>query len=90
MGQDENGNKYWQSWDAQRAGGGAERRALEDRVYALEDDLDALSLPTGAKLAYDIGKNPVVLFSNEWSANYFTETNKNCPLSALPVQTARD
>ena len=55
-----------------------------------EEDLDALSLPTGARLAYDIGRNPVVLFQNEWSANYFSETNKNCPLSALPVQTARD
>jgi peptide chain release factor 3 len=55
-----------------------------------EDDLDALSLPTGARIAYDIGKNPVVLFQNEWSANYFGETNKNCPLSALPVQTARE
>jgi peptide chain release factor 3 len=55
-----------------------------------EDDLDALSLPTGAKLAYDIGKNPVVLFQNEWSANYFSETNQGITLSALPVQTARD
>jgi peptide chain release factor 3 len=55
-----------------------------------EDDLDALSLPTGAKIAYDLGKNPVVLFQNEWSANYFGETNKNCPLSALPVQTVRE
>jgi len=55
-----------------------------------EDDLDALSLPTGARLAYDIGKNPVVLFQNEWSANYFSETNKLVPLSALPVQTAKE
>jgi peptide chain release factor 3 len=55
-----------------------------------EDELDALSLPTGAKLAYDIGKNPVVLFQNEWSANYFGETNRNTPLSALPAQTTRD
>jgi peptide chain release factor 3 len=55
-----------------------------------EDDLDALSLPTGARLAYDVGKNPVILFQNEWSANYFGETNRNCPLSALPVQTARE
>jgi peptide chain release factor 3 len=55
-----------------------------------EDDLDALSLPTGARLAYDLGKNPVVLFQNDWSANYFGETNKNCPLSALPVQTAKE
>jgi peptide chain release factor 3 len=55
-----------------------------------EDDLDALSLPTGARLAYDIGKNSVVLFQNEWSANYFGETNKLVPLSALPVQTAKE
>jgi peptide chain release factor 3 len=55
-----------------------------------EDDLDALVLPTGSRLAYDIGKNPVVLFPNEWSANYFGETNKNTPLSALPVQTAKE
>ena len=55
-----------------------------------EDDLDALSLPTDARLAYDMGRNPVVLFPNEWSANYFSETNRNCPLSALPVQTAKE
>ncbi len=55
-----------------------------------EDDLDALSLPTGARLAYDVGHNPVVLFPNEWSANYFGETNRHCPLSALPLQTARE
>ena len=55
-----------------------------------EDDLDSISLPTGARLAYDIGKNPVVLFQNEWSANYFSETNKLVPLCALPVQTARE
>jgi peptide chain release factor 3 len=55
-----------------------------------EDELDALSLPTGSRIAYDIGKNPVVLFANDWSANYFGETNKNCPLSALPIQTAKE
>ena len=55
-----------------------------------EDDLDALSLPTGAKIAYDIGKNPVILFQNEWSANYFGETNKGIALTSLPIQTARE
>jgi peptide chain release factor 3 len=55
-----------------------------------EEELDALSLPTGARMAYDLGKNPVLLFQNEWSANYFGETNKNCALSALPVQTVRE
>ena len=24
-------------------------------------------------------ETPVILFANEWSANYFGETNKNCP-----------
>jgi len=55
-----------------------------------EDELDALTLPSGARLGYDLGNNPVVLFSNEWSANYFGETNKGIELSALPVQSARE
>ncbi len=55
-----------------------------------EDDLDALSLPTGSRVAYDVGKNPVVLFQNEWSAEYFSKTNERVPLSALPVQTVRE
>jgi peptide chain release factor 3 len=55
-----------------------------------EDDLDALSLPTGCRIAYDVGKNAVVLFPNDWSADYFTKTNERVPLSALPVQTARE
>ncbi len=55
-----------------------------------EEELDALSLPTGARLAYDMGQNPVVLFSNEWSANYFTQTNNKIVISSLPVQAAKD
>ena len=55
-----------------------------------EETLDGLSLPTGARIAYDMGNNPVLLFENEWSANYFGETNVNCPLSSIPVQTARE
>ena len=55
-----------------------------------EETLDLLSLPTGARIAYDMGNNPVILFENEWSANYFGETNPNTPISSLPVQTARE
>jgi peptide chain release factor 3 len=55
-----------------------------------EDDLDALSLPTGSRIAYDIGRNPVVLFTNDWSANYFSDTNEGVTLSAMPVQAARE
>ncbi len=50
-----------------------------------EPDLDALSLPTGARLAYDVGRNPVILFPNEWSANYFAQTNPKTDLSSLPI-----
>ena len=49
-----------------------------------EDQLDALSLPTGAKLAYDQANHPVVLFPNDWSANYFSQPNPGITLSALP------
>ena len=48
------------------------------------DDLDALSLPTGSRLAYDNDQHPVVLFSNDWSANYFNQTNKGVSLEILP------
>jgi peptide chain release factor 3 len=50
-----------------------------------EPELDALSLPTGARIAFDMGQNPVILFENEWSANYFVQTNPKVPLSTLPV-----
>ncbi|MHC1769852.1 MAG: peptide chain release factor 3 [Verrucomicrobiia bacterium] len=49
-------------------------------------ELDALSLPTGAQIAFDMGGHPVVLFANEWSANYFSQTNPKAPLSHLPVE----
>ncbi|MDB6123400.1 MAG: peptide chain release factor 3 [Pedosphaera sp.] len=49
-----------------------------------EEELDALQLPTGSKLAYDSDQKPVILFSNDWSANYFAQTNSKVPLSNLP------
>ena len=53
-------------------------------------ELDALALPTGAAIAFDMGENPVVLFANDWSANYFQQTNPKAPLSALPVPLRQD
>jgi peptide chain release factor 3 len=47
--------------------------------------LETLSLPTGSRLAFDIKQNPVILFPNEWSANYFAQTNPKVPLASLPV-----
>ncbi|HEY0455446.1 MAG TPA: peptide chain release factor 3 [Verrucomicrobiae bacterium] len=52
-----------------------------------EPELDGLSLPTGSRLAFDIKQNPVVLFTNEWSANYFAQTNPRVSLASLPVET---
>jgi hypothetical protein len=51
-----------------------------------EAELDALSLPTGSQIAYDTKQQPVVLFANEWSANYFGQTNPKTPLSPLPLE----
>jgi peptide chain release factor 3 len=52
-----------------------------------EAELDALSLPTGSQIAYDLGQNPVLLFANEWSANYFLQTNPKVALSSLPLES---
>jgi peptide chain release factor 3 len=77
---------------------GAESR-LESAPFAVvrwlppeirEEALDVLSLPTGSRIAYDLGNNPVILFQNEWAADYFPQTNSNVELSALPVQTKRE
>ena len=53
-------------------------------AHLLEADLDSLQLPTGSKIAYDTDQNPVVLFANDWSANYFAQTNAKVPLTNLP------
>jgi peptide chain release factor 3 len=50
------------------------------------EDLERLQLPTGSRLAFDNGGKPVALFANEWSANYFIETNPKVPVSALPPE----
>ena len=55
-----------------------------------DPELDALSLPTGSRIAYDMGRNPVILFANDWSADYFVQTNPKAILSALPVELARE
>jgi peptide chain release factor 3 len=49
-----------------------------------EPELEALSLPTGSRLAFDNDRHPVVLFPNEWSANYFAQNHPKVLLSPLP------
>jgi peptide chain release factor 3 len=55
-----------------------------------EEQLDALSLPTGSHLAYDAGNTPVVLFASEWAAEYFPQTNPGIPLTRLPMPLRRE
>ncbi len=55
-----------------------------------EEELDALQLPTGSRIAYDVGKNAVVLFPSDWTMDYFIKTNERVPLSALPVPAEVD
>jgi peptide chain release factor 3 len=47
------------------------------------ETLDTLSLPTGARLAFDIDSNPVALFPSEWSLGYFSQNHPNLTLTAL-------
>lgn len=55
-----------------------------------ESELDSLSLPTGTRIADDMDNNPVLLFPNDWSANYFLETNRNISLATLPLTKGTD
>ena len=48
-----------------------------------EETISKLYLPTGASFAEDIAGQTVILFSDEWSCNYFIEKNPSIPLSKL-------
>jgi peptide chain release factor 3 len=49
--------------------------------------VDGSALPTGARLAFDAARQPVILFPDEWSCNFFAQRNPKIRLSALPEQT---
>ena len=49
-----------------------------------EPEMEALDLPTGARLATDGGGRPVLLFPTEWAMQYFCQTNPKVALSAWP------
>jgi peptide chain release factor 3 len=46
--------------------------------------LETTTLPTGARLAHDAAGRPVILFTEQWACDYFTERNPKIKLSALP------
>ena len=73
---------------------GAESRletASWDRVRWLPEDFPAekvseLKLPTGAAVADDSDRQPVLLFPSEWSLRYFAERNEGVVLYATPTR----
>lgn len=46
-----------------------------------------LLMPTGARMAKDSRGQPVVLFSDDWSADYFQQKNPEIRLARLPFDT---
>lgn len=46
--------------------------------------MDNSQLPTGARLAADAAGQPVVLFQDQWSCDFFAQRNPKIRLSALP------
>ncbi len=53
-----------------------------------ESQLESLSMPSGSQIALDMAGNAVALFTTEWSANYFGDTNPKVRLSALPPDSS--
>ncbi len=60
--------------------------------WARTDDglVDGSQLPTGARLASDISGNPVILFPDQWSCDFFAERHRNVRLSALPPEIVEE
>jgi len=50
--------------------------------------VDAALLPTGARLAADAAGQPVILFPEQWSCDFFAERNAGIRLSPLPFEAA--
>jgi peptide chain release factor 3 len=48
--------------------------------------IDETKLPTGARVAFDAGGKPVILFQEQWSCDFFAERNPKVQLSALPTE----
>jgi peptide chain release factor 3 len=49
--------------------------------------LDDSAFPTGSRLAFDVTGEPVILFPDEWSCNFFAQRNPRIQLSALPLKS---
>ena len=53
------------------------------------EQLEALSLPTGGRFAYDVDQCPVALFPSDWAMNYFAQNNPGLTLTELPPVRGR-
>jgi len=51
------------------------------------DEQNKILLPAGAAWALDSKDRPVILFTSEWSMNYFIEKNPKMPLLKIPFKT---
>jgi peptide chain release factor 3 len=59
-------------------------------VHFKEADVEQLTVPTGAKVAWDSDDQPVLLLGDEWAVNYFEQTNKGVELSKLPPSAVHE
>jgi hypothetical protein len=41
-------------------------------------------------IAYDLGHNPMILFPNEWSADFIGQTCSKVQLSNLPIERKKN
>lgn len=51
------------------------------------DELNALKMPTGSRIAYDSSEQPVVLFPSNWTLNYFIKENPGVQLFDLSADS---
>ncbi|HWB61419.1 MAG TPA: peptide chain release factor 3 [Chthoniobacteraceae bacterium] len=57
------------------------------RAGTTPEELNALKLPTGCRLAYDADEQPVVLFPSAWTHDYFKKQNPDAPLFDLSADS---
>ncbi len=55
--------------------------------WLVDGAVDDAKLPSGARLATDVAGQTVILFTEEWSCNFFVERNPDVKLAVLPPKT---
>jgi peptide chain release factor 3 len=57
------------------------------RTGTTNEELNALKLPSGCRLAHDADEQPVVLFPSAWTLDYFKKQNPDAPLFDLAADS---